>query len=180
MHEAGNAARCAANLAAPGSRVRGRVAVPAVDTALSSHRVLTMEFIDGVKVTDREGLAALGAHPAAVARLVSETFCEQIFVFGDVHCDPHAANLLVRAAPGAPRGARGSGAWQLVLLDHGLYRQLDDGLRLEYAGLWRSLIHADEAGIRRHCAALNAGDAVPLFAGMLTQRPWEEVSEGES
>lgn len=34
------------------------------------------------------------------------------------------------------------GQWQLVLLDHGLYRQLDDSFRLEYAGLWHSLVFA--------------------------------------
>ena len=46
-----------------------------------------------------------------------------------------------------------------------------------YAGLWRSLIFADEAGIRRHSEGMNAGGAVPVFAAMLTQRPWAHVSE---
>ena len=67
---------------------------------------------------------------------------------------------------------------QLVLLDHGLYRSLSDDFRIEYAGLWRALIFADEAGIRKHSEAMNAGDAVPVFAAMLTQRPWEQVFEG--
>lgn len=40
----------------------------------------------GVKVTDRAGLAALGAAPADVAALISEAFNEMIFAFGDVHC----------------------------------------------------------------------------------------------
>ena len=38
---------------------------------------------------------------------------------------------------------------------------------------------ADEEGIRRHSTAMNAGGAVQLFAGMLTQRPWEEVTRKE-
>ena len=45
------------------------------------------------------------------------------------------------------------GGWQLVLLDHGLYRELDDSFRLEYAGLWRSLIFAGKrngAGVGSH------------------------------
>ncbi len=67
------------------------------------------------------------------------------------------------------------GKTQLVLLDHGLYRQVDDAFRLQYAGLWRSLIFADVAGITRHSDALGAGHAVPLFAAMLTQRPWDQV-----
>ena len=64
---------------------------------------------------------------------------------------------------------------QLVLLDHGLYKQLPDDFRLDYAGLWRALILADEPEIRRHCVAMNAGGAVQLFTMMLTQRPWEQV-----
>lgn len=192
LHEAANSARCAGNLASRASRVRGRVAAPAVDLARTSHRVLTMEFVEGVKVTDREGLAALGAAPAEVAALMAKCFNEMIFTFGDVHCDPHAANLLVRATPlpaasthtspssnwkGGDGGAAPRGRWQLVLLDHGLYRQLDDSFRLDYAGLWHSLVFADEAGIRKFSTAMNAGDMVPLFAGMLTQRPWEEITK---
>ncbi|PSC76949.1 ABC1 [Micractinium conductrix] len=194
LHEAANSKRCAANLACRRSRVRGRVVAPAVDLERTSHRVLTMEFVDGVKVTDLEGLKRLGAAPADVAALISETFNEMIFAFGDVHCDPHAANLLVRAAPprgtttvarggawqGGDGGAKPRGRWQLVLLDHGLYRELDDSFRLEYAGLWHALVFADEKGIRRHSEAMNAGDSVPLFAGMLTQRPWEEITKKES
>ncbi len=53
---------------------------------------------------------------------------------------------------------------QLVLLDHGLYKQIDDGFRREYAALWRSLILADHNGIRRHSAAMNAGEMYELFA----------------
>jgi hypothetical protein len=47
MHEATNSARCASNLDSRRSRVRGRVAVPGVDLSRTSHRVLTMEFVDG-------------------------------------------------------------------------------------------------------------------------------------
>ena len=49
-----------------------------------------------------------------VAWLVSSVFNEMIFSFGDVHCDPHPANMLLRKGP--------DGGMQLVLLDHGLYR----------------------------------------------------------
>eukprot|EP00887_Chlorella_sp_A99_P007308 scaffold2.g7308.t1 len=207
LHEAANAERCRAKLAGRACAVRGRVVVPEIDHARTSARVLTMEFIEGVKVTDGAGLARLGAAPADVARLISKTFNEMIFTWGDVHVDPHTANLLIRGTPagartpawraalpawlgggdcagGGARGAFGGAAppgtrqpWQLVLLDHGLYRQLDDTLRIEYAALWRSLIFADEEGIRRHSTALNAGSAYQLFAGMLTQRPWEVITK---
>lgn len=64
---------------------------------------------------------------------------------------------------------------QLVLLDHGLYRQIDDTFRMEYAALWRALIFADKDGIKRHSEGMNAGEMYPLFAALLTQRPWDQV-----
>ena len=47
MTEADNAARCAANLASPKSRVRGHVRVPTMQRDLCSARVLTMEYVQG-------------------------------------------------------------------------------------------------------------------------------------
>ena len=55
-------------------------------------------------------------------------------------------------------------------------RQITDSFRKSYALLWQSLIFADAEGIKKHSQAMNAGDMYPLFAGMLTNRPWDEVS----
>mmetsp|Transcript_33405 Transcript_33405/g.79191 ORF Transcript_33405/g.79191 Transcript_33405/m.79191 type:complete len:530 (-) Transcript_33405:81-1670(-) len=167
-HEAANAARCAANLASPRSAVGPQVVVPKYFLDRTSKRVLTMEFMEGVQVTDRDAMRRLGLRCGDVARLVAKTFAEMIFIHGDVHCDPHAANMLVRRGPG--------GRPELVLLDHGLYRVIDDHFRKEYAALWQALILADEEGIRRHSESMNAGDAYPLFASMLTTRPWEHIT----
>jgi hypothetical protein len=59
-----------------------------------------MEFIDGLRVTDAAGLEAAGISPRQLSQLVSKTFNEMIFTFGDVHCDPHAANLVRRDLQG--------------------------------------------------------------------------------
>lgn len=55
------------------------------------------------------------------------------------------------------------------------FRQLDDDFRLDYARLWQALVMADERGIRSAAAAMNAGAMAELFAGMLTNRPWDQV-----
>lgn len=49
-----------------------------------------------MRVTDVAALKKLGVSPRAVSLLVAETFNEMIFTHGYVHCDPHAANMLVR------------------------------------------------------------------------------------
>ena len=123
---------------------------------------------EGIDVLQLTMQGVTSCRPGELAKLISETFSEMIFTHGHVHCDPHAANMLVRKG--------GDGRMQLVLLDHGLYRTLSDEFRMEYAGLWRALIFADEAGIRRHSEGMNAGAAVPVFAALITQRPWEHVS----
>jgi aarF domain-containing kinase len=64
----------------------------------------------------------------------------------------------------------------LILLDHGLYRQLDFNTRANYAELWKALIFADADGIKKCSIKLGVGeDLYPLFAGVLTMRPWNRV-----
>jgi aarF domain-containing kinase len=87
-----------AAVAAPAATCR--VHIPEINHALTSPRVLTMEFIEGVPVTDLSALQRLRISPAALSRLISETFSEMIFIHGDVHADPHAANMLVRKKVG--------------------------------------------------------------------------------
>ncbi|BDA50400.1 AarF domain-containing protein kinase 1 [Coccomyxa sp. Obi] len=165
--EVANAERCRKNFSSKQSRVRGRVAVPEILHPLSSKRVLTMEFVTGANVCDKAALARMGLKASDVARLVSETFNEMIFIFGDIHCDPHAANMLIRKKHGKA---------ELVLLDHGLYKRITDDFRRQYAGLWRALVFGDAEGIKAHAAAMNAADSYKFFAGMLTMRPWDEVT----
>ena len=58
-----------------------------------------------------------------------------IHVHGFVHCDPHPGNIFVRAAP---RGrGRAAADWQLVILDHGMYRQLSLDFRRAYCSLYK-------------------------------------------
>jgi aarF domain-containing kinase len=83
------------------------VHIPELYPALSSSRVLTMEYIDGARVTDGAALDRLGVSRPALAALVAEAFNEMVFIHGDVHCDPHAANM-VRA----PRRAVTARVWR--------------------------------------------------------------------
>lgn len=86
----------------------------------TTERILTMEYIHGCKVNDLECLSRMNISPASVSQQMCQLFAQQIFEHGFVHCDPHPGNVLVRVANGAP---------QIVLLDHGLYRELDDEFR---------------------------------------------------
>ncbi|OMO94989.1 hypothetical protein CCACVL1_05657 [Corchorus capsularis] len=173
--EAKNSVKCLENFRRLSPHIAEYVYAPKVHWSLSTSRLLTMEFIDGAQVNDVNTIQKLGMHPNEVARLVSQTFAEMMFKHGFVHCDPHAANLLVRPTPGK-RSIFGKKKPQLILLDHGLYKELDFSTRFSYASLWRALVFADHNGIKENSVKLGAGeDLYVLFAGVVTMRPWDRV-----
>lgn len=90
---------------------RDDVLVPGVVEGINTQRLLVMEFVEGVKITDREGLVNAGLDPRRVAELLVEVYAEQLFERGVFHADPHPGNLFVQPGPDGP---------VLVILDHGL------------------------------------------------------------
>ncbi|XP_058748064.1 uncharacterized protein LOC131620896 isoform X2 [Vicia villosa] len=95
------------------------VRIPHVFWELTTRQVLTMEFYTGHKV----------------AKSLIELFAEMIFVHGYVHGDPHPGNILV-----SPEGRNG---FSLVLLDHAVYRELDEEFRKNFCQLWEALALKD-------------------------------------
>ncbi|KAA3478265.1 ABC1 domain-containing protein [Gossypium australe] len=135
--EAKNSVKCLENFRKLSPHIADYVYAPEVHWSLSTSKLLTMEFMDGAYVNDVITIQKLGIQPSDVARLVSQTFAEMMFKHGFVHCDPHAANLLVRPLPSGKRRIFGKKKPQLILLDHGLYKELDFSTRFSYASLWR-------------------------------------------
>lgn len=174
--EARNSVKCMTNFRKLSPQIARYIYAPRVDWNLSTSRLLTMEYIDGAQVNDLKTIQRLGIQPRDVAKLVSQAFAEMMFKHGFVHCDPHAANVLVRPLPSGNGSIFGRKKPQLVLLDHGLYKDLDDSIRINYAALWKGLIFSDSKAIRENSVKLGAGeDLYALFAGILTMRPWNRV-----
>ncbi|KAF3959735.1 hypothetical protein CMV_015479 [Castanea mollissima] len=136
IQEARNSERTAKNF-----KNNDMVRVPHVFWELTTTQVLTMEFCRGHKVDDVEFLKEMGINPIKVAKALMEVFAEMIFVHGFIHGDPHPGNILV-----SPEGRNG---FCLVLLDHGIYRQLDEGFRIDYCELWKALILLDTNKIQQ-------------------------------
>ncbi len=87
--EARNAEQLARNFAKDAA-----VRVP--KTYLNSKRVLVLENVEEIKITDFEGLESAGISRAQVAHKLFETYLQQIFVDGFFHADPHPGNLFVQ------------------------------------------------------------------------------------
>ncbi len=71
-----------------------RVIVPRIYWDLTSRRVITLQYLDGIKFTERERLVEAGYDLPAIARVVLDVYLQQVFVDGFFHADPHPANLL--------------------------------------------------------------------------------------
>lgn len=111
---------------------RKDVRIPEIVWEHSARRVLTMEYIDGIKISDIPRLEAAGIDANQVALIMTEAYCEQILVHGYFHADPHPGNLFVLPGP------------VVVFLDFGLCKELPEGFRLNYARLVTALISQDE------------------------------------
>lgn len=170
--EAANAERCARDLDCC-QHLKDRVVIPRVYGDVSGQRTLVMEWIDCLApVSDLPALRQAGLDVEEVMRTATQIFGHQIFSTGHVHCDPHPGNLLVR------RGV-GREAFQIVLLDHGLYCELPGALRREYADFWVALALGDGAEAVRLCQGwgIADADAAQLFAS-LTQFRRVNLSAG--
>nr|UXE44269.1 protein kinase UbiB [uncultured bacterium] len=120
--EAAAIEKIAANFAARGGQTP-QVRFPRVMGAYSTARVLTTEWMEGAKVADLEKLETLKVDRRAAARTCVEAYCQQIFMDGLYHADPHPGNLLVQRpdTPGAPS--------PVVFLDFGATATVSEQMR---------------------------------------------------
>ncbi len=90
LAEGKNAETFAANF-----RNRPGIRVPKVIWTHTTKRVLTLENIHAIKITDYQAIQAEGINLAEVAQRLFETYLQQIFEDGFFHADPHPGNLFV-------------------------------------------------------------------------------------
>jgi ubiquinone biosynthesis protein len=74
---------------------KGHVHSPKVYREFTTPRVLTMEFIKGVKINDLQKLEAAGLDRKILAKRLAISYFKQIYRYGFFHGDPHSGNLLV-------------------------------------------------------------------------------------
>lgn len=108
-----------------------RVRIPEAYTDVSTERVLTMEYLDGVKITDVEELQARGYDPAEYAHRILTVYLEMGLVHGVYQADPHPGNLAVNEDG------------QLVIDDFGMSDRLDTEMQRTIIDLYRSVANHD-------------------------------------
>jgi predicted unusual protein kinase regulating ubiquinone biosynthesis (AarF/ABC1/UbiB family) len=149
LHEAANLARFRRLLADD-----PEVMIPRVHRALTTRRVLTMEYLDGYPIQE---IMAPGVDQEVkdwVAEKLFRLLWRQVLEFGALHTDPHPGNYLVTHHPG------------LGILDFGSVRRFEPPVRRGYCALARGVLAHDDRAIADALVALGfvaaGGDAGPL------------------
>ena len=105
--------------------------------------------------------------------MLGHAFYRQIFQFGFVHSDPHQGNLFVRKEK-----VNGKLITRLVILDHGLYRELDKEFILNYSKIWRGIITLNTDILIEGCKGLGVVN-YELFVSMISNKRYNDVMREE-
>ena len=111
--------------------------VPEIHRELSSPRVLTMQWLRGIKITEKQQLIDAGLEPREVLQDLMHIFVHMIMADGFFQADPHPGNLMV-----TPEG-------KIIVLDFGLSKELPEGFGLGLFELMFSMMTLNEAAMVR-------------------------------
>ncbi|KAJ9059639.1 hypothetical protein DSO57_1039456 [Entomophthora muscae] len=140
----------------------------------ANRRMICMEFVTGAKLNDHVYMKKHGIDANQVSREITKIFSEMIYLHGWVHCDAHPGNLMIRASDNKE-------GFEVILLDHGLYRHLSEDFRFLYAKLWLSIIEKNTEKIREYSFLLGGTDATyKLITGILTGNSWSSIQPSDA
>jgi predicted unusual protein kinase regulating ubiquinone biosynthesis (AarF/ABC1/UbiB family) len=112
-----------------------RVIIPRVYWKFSSRKVLTLEFVGGIKIEECALIKASGMDCRKLVGLLAETYAKMIFTHGFIHCDPHPGNIFVREGP------------TVVLVDFGMVQAISDSARRNLRRYARAIVDNNAAAI---------------------------------
>ncbi len=128
-------------------RSRDWVMVPRVYWRYAAPRVLTLEYLPGIKISHYEALEASGIDRKSIAKLGAQAYLQQLLNDGFFHADPHPGNIAV-----SPEGS-------LIFYDFGMMGQIQSNVR---EGLMETLYGiASKDGQRIMDSLINLGALVP-------------------
>ncbi|MGI4880178.1 MAG: 2-polyprenylphenol 6-hydroxylase, partial [Janthinobacterium lividum] len=108
--------------------------VPAVDWTRTTRRVLTIDWMDGIKLSDRAAIDALPLDRRRLAATMVRSFLRQAIADGFFHADMHQGNLFILPGPG------GDGRARIGVIDFGIMGRLDRRARVYLAEILYGLL----------------------------------------
>ncbi len=151
--------------------------VPKVFRDTSSGRVLTMEFVEGIKISDIDRIDQAGYDRELITVRGAVFFLKQVFEHGFFHADPHPGNIFV-----LPDNV-------ICLLDFGMTDSIDRQTREEFVDLIDSVVHQHESRAAQALLKLTSWDHEPDirllekdvadFMGQHLYKPLKDIEIGK-
>lgn len=151
--------------------------VPKIYDSMTTRRVMTLEWIDGIRVSNKDALVAAGIDLPELAERIVQTFLVQAMRDGYFHADLHQGNLLIQ-----PDGG-------IVAIDFGIMGRLDKRSRrflaeILYGFIQRDFdhvaqVHFDAGYVPRHHSLAEFSDALRDITEPIMDLPVNEISAGE-
>lgn len=130
VQEARNAERFRLNF-----RDEPRVVIPRVYWEFSTRKVLALEYVGGIKITECAIIKASGMDCRALVNLLVEAYAKMIFVHGFFHCDPHPGNIFVSEGP------------TLAFVDFGMVQAISETAKRNLRRYANAIVENDTTGI---------------------------------
>ena len=108
---------------------REEVRVPEVIWSVTTKRVLTLENVQAIKITDYQAITKAGISRAEVAQRLFHSYLKQIFEDGFFHADPHPGNLFVDPRHPSEGDPQVDKTWVLNFVDFGMVGRVPDYVR---------------------------------------------------
>lgn len=102
------------------------IKIPSTFPQYSTSRVMTMEYVPGVKISDAPSMKAAGYDPVHISEQLCTSYLEQVCRHGFFHCDPHPGNLAVD--DGHPGG-------RLIYYDFGMMERMEPEIKKGFVDL---------------------------------------------
>ncbi len=114
-----------------------KIKIPVVYWPFTTSKVLTLEYLEGIKITDFGAIDRAGIDRKEVARVLAEAYAQMFFADGIFHGDPHPGNIFVCPGP------------EIILVDFGMVDRIStprkEGLRRAFT----AVVDSDALGIVR-------------------------------
>jgi ubiquinone biosynthesis protein len=151
--------------------------MPKVFHDRSTERVLTMEFVDGIKVSDIEQIDTSGMDRKLITARGADLILRQVFDHGFFHADPHPGNIFV-----LPENV-------ICLLDFGMAGSVDRTTREDFVDLVDAVVHQDEYRATQVLLKLTSWEVEPdirmlekevaEFMGKHLYKPLKDINIGK-
>ena len=123
--------------------------IPKVFRELTTSQIITMEFVEGIKVSDIQALSDMGLDRKLITQRGADICLTQIFYHGFFHADPHPGNIFI-----LPQNV-------ICLIDFGMVGSVDRQTREDFVDLIENVVNKDDDGTTRVLVKLALWDDEP-------------------